>query len=55
MEAAQALGAARSFLKTNVPSFSYITTLDPQFFATFFIKFCSSHAKRRVISDFMHE
>lgn len=33
MEAAQALGAARSFLKTNVPSFSNITTLDPQFFA----------------------
>ncbi|KAJ6614279.1 hypothetical protein B0H10DRAFT_2436035 [Mycena sp. CBHHK59/15] len=37
MEAAQALGAARSFLKTNVSSFSNITTLDPQFFATFFI------------------
>ncbi|KAJ6608908.1 hypothetical protein B0H10DRAFT_2226398 [Mycena sp. CBHHK59/15] len=45
MEAAQALGAARSFMKTNVPSFSGITTLDPQIFATFFIKFCSTHAK----------
>ncbi|KAJ7467723.1 hypothetical protein FB451DRAFT_1483249 [Mycena latifolia] len=46
MEAAQALGAPRSFMKTNVPSFSGITTLDPHLFATFFIKFCSSHAKR---------
>ncbi|KAJ7144653.1 hypothetical protein C8R44DRAFT_974048 [Mycena epipterygia] len=46
MEAAQALGAARSFMKTNIPSFSEITTLDPHVFATFFIKFCSSHAKR---------
>ncbi|KAJ7210287.1 hypothetical protein C8J57DRAFT_1257203 [Mycena rebaudengoi] len=41
MEAAQALGAARSFLKTNISSFSGITTLDPQVFATFFIKFAA--------------
>ncbi|KAJ6597850.1 hypothetical protein B0H10DRAFT_2231979 [Mycena sp. CBHHK59/15] len=45
MEAAQALGAARSFMKTNIPSFSGITTLDPHIFATFFVKFCSGHAK----------
>lgn len=48
MEAAQVLGAARSFMKTNIPSFSGITTLDPQLFATYFIKFCASHAKRCV-------
>ncbi|KAJ6598126.1 hypothetical protein DFH09DRAFT_1394058 [Mycena vulgaris] len=46
MEAAQALGAAQSFMKTNVPSFSDITTLDLHLFATFFIKFCGSHTKR---------
>ncbi|KAJ7938592.1 hypothetical protein B0H13DRAFT_1851541 [Mycena leptocephala] len=44
MEAAQALGAARSFLKTNVPSFSNITTLDPQSSATFFINPLSEFA-----------
>ncbi|KAJ6590288.1 hypothetical protein B0H10DRAFT_2332246 [Mycena sp. CBHHK59/15] len=36
MEAAQALGAALSLMKTNVPSFSGITTIDPHVFATFF-------------------
>ncbi|KAJ6624124.1 hypothetical protein B0H10DRAFT_2325962 [Mycena sp. CBHHK59/15] len=36
MEAAQALRAARSFMKTNNPSFSGRTTLDPHLFATFF-------------------
>ncbi|KAJ6614357.1 hypothetical protein B0H10DRAFT_2436006 [Mycena sp. CBHHK59/15] len=46
MEAAQDLGAARSFMKTNNPSFSGIITLDPHLFATFFIKFCSTHANR---------
>ncbi|KAJ7451197.1 hypothetical protein B0H11DRAFT_2289039 [Mycena galericulata] len=51
MEAAQTLGAALSFMKTNVPSFSGITTLDPQVFATFFIKFCGGHAMRPV-NDF---
>ncbi|KAJ7663311.1 hypothetical protein DFH06DRAFT_1395515 [Mycena polygramma] len=48
MEAAQVLGAARSILKTNVPSFSGITTLDPQLSATFFIKFCAGHAQRPI-------
>ncbi|KAJ7675923.1 hypothetical protein DFH06DRAFT_1466676 [Mycena polygramma] len=48
MEAAQVLGAARSILKTNVPSFSGITTLDPQLFATFFVKFCAGHAQRPI-------
>lgn len=48
MEAAQTLGAALSFMKTNVPSFSGITTLDPQVFATFFVKFCGGHAMRCV-------
>ncbi|KAJ6584028.1 hypothetical protein DFH09DRAFT_265405 [Mycena vulgaris] len=38
MEAAQVLGAARSFLNTNIPSFSGIATLDPHVLATFFIK-----------------
>ncbi|KAJ6618951.1 hypothetical protein B0H10DRAFT_2371950 [Mycena sp. CBHHK59/15] len=33
-------------MKTNNPSFSGITTLDPHLFATFFIKFCSTHANR---------
>ncbi|KAJ6543436.1 hypothetical protein DFH09DRAFT_1282498 [Mycena vulgaris] len=68
IEAAQALGAARSFMKTNVPSFSGITTLDPQLFTTYFIKFCCSHAQRplpefrslvstedyRRLKDFLH-
>ncbi|KAJ6550772.1 hypothetical protein DFH09DRAFT_1086398 [Mycena vulgaris] len=46
MEAAQALGAVQSVMKTNLPSFSGITTLDPHLFPTFFIKFCGSHATR---------
>jgi hypothetical protein len=46
MEAAQALGAALSLMKTNVPSFRGITTIDTHVFATFFIKFCATHAKR---------
>ncbi|KAJ7712276.1 hypothetical protein B0H16DRAFT_1342718, partial [Mycena metata] len=68
MEAAQALGAARSLLKTNQPQFSGITTLDPAIFATYFIKLCCGHSIRPVndfkclvtpeefrrLQDFMH-
>ncbi|KAJ7019065.1 hypothetical protein C8F04DRAFT_1276706 [Mycena alexandri] len=46
MEAAQALGAARSLLKTDQPQFSGITTLDPAIFATYFIKLCCGHSIR---------
>ncbi|KAJ7823484.1 hypothetical protein B0H14DRAFT_1310763 [Mycena olivaceomarginata] len=49
IEAAQALGTARSFIKTNVPSSSGITTLDPQLFTTYIIKFCCSHVKRPLL------
>ncbi|KAJ7438260.1 hypothetical protein B0H11DRAFT_2293918 [Mycena galericulata] len=48
MEAAQALGAARSILRTNQPQFSGITTVDPAIFATYFIKICSGHSIRPV-------
>ncbi|KAJ6555917.1 hypothetical protein B0H19DRAFT_1262049 [Mycena capillaripes] len=46
MEAAQAVGAAHSLLKTNQPQFSGITTLDPAVFGTFFIKICCGHSIR---------
>ncbi|KAJ6453038.1 hypothetical protein C8R47DRAFT_1083540 [Mycena vitilis] len=39
---------ARAILKTNVPSFSGITTLDQQLFATSFVKFCAGHAQRPI-------
>ncbi|KAJ6529425.1 hypothetical protein DFH09DRAFT_1094001 [Mycena vulgaris] len=51
MEAAQALGAARSFLKKTIFRLSAASphsTLDPHLFAPLFVKLCSSHAKRPV-------
>ncbi|KAJ7506425.1 hypothetical protein B0H11DRAFT_2327537 [Mycena galericulata] len=51
MEAAQALGAARSILRTNQPQFSGITTVDPAIFATYFIKICSGHSIRAHVAD----
>ncbi|KAJ7301875.1 hypothetical protein DFH08DRAFT_992172 [Mycena albidolilacea] len=50
MEAAQVQGACDSFLPTNEPEFSGITTTDPDEFALYFVRACISHAKRGVTS-----
>ncbi|KAJ6549551.1 hypothetical protein DFH09DRAFT_1086796 [Mycena vulgaris] len=52
MEAAQALGAARSFMKTNVPSFSGITTLEPHPLPEF--RSLVSTEDYRRLKDFLH-
>jgi hypothetical protein len=49
LEAAQVLGAADSFLPTNEPEYSGITTNDPAVLAEYFIKACHTHCKRYVI------
>lgn len=47
MEAAQVLGAARSFLKSNDPEYSKLTNDTPaEQVAPEFIKLCVTHAKR---------
>ncbi|KAK7023570.1 hypothetical protein VNI00_016656 [Paramarasmius palmivorus] len=51
MEAAQVLGAGASFLKTNDPSYSGITTVDASIFVQYFVKLCLVHVKRG-INDF---
>ncbi|KAJ7884105.1 hypothetical protein B0H14DRAFT_3744781 [Mycena olivaceomarginata] len=50
MEAAQVQGASDSFLSTNEPEYSGITTNDPDEFALYFVRACISHAKRGVTS-----
>ncbi|KAJ6505028.1 hypothetical protein C8R45DRAFT_971670 [Mycena sanguinolenta] len=50
MEGAQVLGAARSFLKTNVSEYSGISyDTPPEKVAPEFIKLCTTHAKRAVL------
>ena len=49
LEAAQVLGTADSFLPTNEPEYSGITTNDPAVLAEYFIKACHTHCKRYVI------
>ncbi|KAL1722303.1 hypothetical protein EV715DRAFT_287324 [Schizophyllum commune] len=49
MELAQILGAADSFLGTNDPEFSQITTKDPEVLATYIIRVCRCHVMRAVL------
>jgi hypothetical protein len=53
MEAAQVQGASDSFLLTNEPEYSGITTNDPDELALYFVRACISHAKRYVILSFL--
>lgn len=46
MEAAQVQGACDSFLPTNDPDYSGITTTDPDEFALYYVRACISHCKR---------
>ncbi|KAJ7511946.1 hypothetical protein B0H11DRAFT_1899441 [Mycena galericulata] len=48
MEAAQVQGACDSFLPTNEPEYSGITTTDPDELAFYYIRACISHCKRGV-------
>ncbi|KAJ7476811.1 hypothetical protein FB451DRAFT_1366387 [Mycena latifolia] len=48
LEAAQVQGASDSFLPTNEPEYSGITTDDPDEFAMYYVRACISHAKRGV-------
>ena len=50
MELAQVLGAGDSFISTNIPAYSKITTLDPAEIVKYFIRLCYTHAKRLVFS-----
>jgi hypothetical protein len=46
LEAAQVLGAADSFLLTNEPEYSGISTEDPVVLVEYFTKACHTHVKR---------
>jgi hypothetical protein len=48
LEAAQVLGAVDSFLPTNEPEYSGITTNDPAVLVEYFIKAYHTHIKRYV-------
>ncbi|KAJ7804189.1 hypothetical protein B0H13DRAFT_2687480 [Mycena leptocephala] len=48
LEAAQVQGASDSFLPTNEPEYSGITTEDPDEFSEYYVRACISHAKRGV-------
>ncbi|KAJ7475308.1 hypothetical protein B0H11DRAFT_1727892 [Mycena galericulata] len=50
MEAAQVQGACDSFLPTNEPEYSGITTTDPDELASYYIRACISHCKRHVVT-----
>ncbi|KAJ7821042.1 hypothetical protein B0H13DRAFT_1520259, partial [Mycena leptocephala] len=51
MEAAQVLGAAKSFLKSNNPEYSGISNdTPPQRVAPEFVKLCTTHGKRGVLA-----
>lgn len=45
LEAAQVQGAGLSFLPTNVPEYSMITTTDPAEIVQYFIRACFAHVK----------
>ena len=46
LELAQVLGAGDSFLPTNKPEFSGITTKDPSEIVKYFVHACCAHVKR---------
>jgi hypothetical protein len=46
MEAAQILGAARSFMKTNDTPYSKIDVRTPEELLAFFVRICLTHSKR---------
>jgi hypothetical protein len=46
LEVAQVLGAGDSFLPTNEPEYSGITTTDPEELVQYFLRLCLTHAKR---------
>jgi hypothetical protein len=48
LEAAQVQGASDSFLPTNEPEYSGITTTDPDEFVMYFVRACISHCKQLV-------
>jgi hypothetical protein len=48
LEAAQVLGAADSFLPTNEPECSGITTNDPAVLVEYFVKACHTHVTKYV-------
>jgi hypothetical protein len=48
MEAAQVLGAARSFMKTNDIAYSKIDVSSPEELLPYFVRVCLTHSKRYV-------
>ena len=46
MEAAQILGAGRSFMKTNNTAYSGIDVKSPEELLPFFVRVCLTHSKR---------
>ena len=46
LELAQVLGAGDSFLPTNEPEFSGITTKEPEEIVKYFVRACLAHVKR---------
>ena len=48
MEAAQVLGAARSFMKTNDIAYSGINVTSPEELLPYFVQVCLTHSKRYV-------
>ncbi|KII84400.1 hypothetical protein PLICRDRAFT_32429 [Plicaturopsis crispa FD-325 SS-3] len=48
LELAQILGAGDSFLPTNEPVYSGITTTDPEELVQYFVRACYSHVKRGI-------
>jgi hypothetical protein len=48
MEAAQVLGAARSFMKTNDTAYSKIDITSPEELLPYFVRVCLTHSKRYV-------
>jgi len=49
LELAQVLGEGDSFLPTNEPEFSGITTNEPEEIVKYFIRACHAHVKRYVL------
>ena len=46
MEAAQILGAGRSFMKTNDTAYSGVDVKSPEELLAFFVRVCLTHSKR---------
>lgn len=49
MEAAQVLGVGRSFMRTNQPGYSGITTSKSEELVQYFVRVCLTHSKRLVM------